>query len=100
MSGTAAKVVPLYVVQEDITEIRREMYAANIKVCVLTSTMIGEDEPNPNARELKAYNAFLFSLASAGGREKVCGDLMPRCNGQLKDAPRTRRTTSPAMAFT
>jgi len=42
--------------------------AAYIKVVILTSTMINEDQSNENNQKLVAYNDFLRTLA----REKNC----------------------------
>jgi len=63
-----AKGVPLDKYKENITKIIEQCQAANIKVMILTSTMIGEDQPNPNNQKLVAYNEFLRTLA----KEKNC----------------------------
>jgi lysophospholipase L1-like esterase len=58
-----AKGVPLDQYKKNITEIVNKCQAANIKVMILTSTMIGEDQGNENNKKLLAYNAFLHELA-------------------------------------
>ncbi len=55
--------VPLDEYQKNITSIVDQATAAGIKVVLLTSTMIGEDQANPNNQKLIAYNEFLHSLA-------------------------------------
>lgn len=52
----------------NITKIVDECQAAGVQVMILTSTMIGEDEPNVNNQTLAAYNDFLRELA----KEKKC----------------------------
>lgn len=53
--------------------------AAGIKVMLLTSTMIGEDQTNPNNQKLAAYNDFLRELA----KEKKC--LLADLNADMQD---------------
>jgi len=60
--------IPLDKYKENITQIVDKCQAAGIKVVILTSTMIGEDQPNPNNQKLIAYNDFLRALA----KEKKC----------------------------
>lgn len=60
--------VPLDAYKVNITKIVDQCQAAGVKVMILTSTMIGEDEPNPNNQKLIAYNEFLRTLA----KEKKC----------------------------
>ena len=60
--------IPLDKYKENITQIVDKCQAAGIKVVILTSTMIGEDQPNPNNQKLAAYNDFLKTLA----KEKKC----------------------------
>ena len=60
--------VPLDQYKQNITKIVEQCQAAGIKVMILTSTMIGEDQPNPNNQKLMAYNEFLRTLA----KEKGC----------------------------
>ena len=50
--------------QQNITSIVDQATAAGIKVVILTSTMILEDQSNPNNQKLVAYNDFLRSLAA------------------------------------
>ena len=47
----------------NITKIVEMCEAAKVKVVILTSTMIGEDEPNKNNQKLATYNEFLRTLA-------------------------------------
>ncbi len=54
--------------KQNITKIVDQCQAAGVKVMILTSTMIGEDEPNPNNQKLITYNEFLRTLA----KEKNC----------------------------
>ncbi len=63
-----ARGVPLEDYKKNITQIIEQCQAANVKVVILTATMIGEDDQNLNNRKLAGYNDFLRSLA----REKKC----------------------------
>ena len=72
------KGVPLEDYKKNITQIVGKSQAAGIKVMILTSTMIGEDQPNPNNRKLVAYNEFLRTLA----REKHC--LLADLNAEMQ----------------
>ncbi len=63
-----AKGVPLEDYKKNITAIVDQTLAANVKVVILTATMIGEDQPNANNQKLIAYNEFLRELA----KEKKC----------------------------
>jgi lysophospholipase L1-like esterase len=49
--------------KKNITEIVDQCQAAKIKVMILTSTMIKEDEKNELNQTLKTYNDFLIELA-------------------------------------
>ena len=60
--------VPLDQYKINITKIVDQCQTAGVKVMILTSTMIGEDQPNPNNQKLVAYNHFLKELA----KEKKC----------------------------
>jgi lysophospholipase L1-like esterase len=60
--------VPLDQYKLNITKIVEQCQAGGVKVMLLTSTMIGEDQPNPNNQKLLAYNEFLRELAN----EKKC----------------------------
>ena len=55
--------VPLDQYKTNITQIVEKAQAAGIKPVLLTSTMIGEDQPNANNQKLTAYNEFLKALA-------------------------------------
>ena len=76
--------VPLDQYKINITKIVDQCQAAGIKVMILTSTMIGEDEPNPNNQKLALYNDFLRDLA----KEKKCllADLNARMQAALAKA--------------
>ena len=63
-----ARGVPLDQYKINITKIVDQCQTAGVKVMILTSTMIGEDQPNPNNQKLVAYNDFLKELA----KEKKC----------------------------
>lgn len=54
--------------KRNITSIVVQCQAAGIKVMILTSTMIGEDQGNENNQKLVPYNEFLRSLA----KERQC----------------------------
>ena len=75
-----AKGVPLDQYQQNIVKIVDQCQAAGIKVMILTSTMIGEDQPNPNNQKLIAYNNFLRELA----KEKKC--LLADLNADMQAA--------------
>lgn len=60
--------VPLDQYKINITKIVDQCQTAGVKVMILTSTMIGEDQPNPNNQKLAVYNDFLKELA----KEKKC----------------------------
>lgn len=64
----SANGVPLDQYKINITKIVDQCQTAGVKVIILTSTMIGEDQPNPNNQKLVAYNDFLKELA----KEKKC----------------------------
>jgi lysophospholipase L1-like esterase len=75
-----ARGVPLDAYQRNIVQIVERCQAAGIKVMILTSTMIGEDQPNPNNQKLVAYNDFLRELA----KEKKC--LLADLNADMQAA--------------
>jgi len=72
--------VPLDQYKQNITKIVEQCQAAGVKVMILTSTMIGEDQPNPNNQKLVAYNDFLRSLA----KDKKC--LLADLNADMQAA--------------
>ena len=72
--------VPLEDYKKNITSIVDKAQAAGVKVVILTSTMIGEDQPNPNNQKLIAYNDFLRSLA----KDKQC--LLADLNAEMQSA--------------
>jgi lysophospholipase L1-like esterase len=74
------KGVPLEDYKKNITSIVDKAQAAGIKVVILTSTMIGEDQPNPNNQKLVGYNECLRTLAA----EKKC--LLADLNAEMQSA--------------
>ncbi len=84
-----AKGIPLDQYKVNITKIVDQCQAAGIKVMILTSTMIGEDAPNPNNQKLAPYNAFLIELA----KEKKCAlaDLNAAMQAELTAAGADRK---------
>ncbi len=76
--------VPLEAYKQNITKIVEQCQSAGVKVVILTSTMIGEDQPNGNNQKLMAYNDFLRKLA----REKKCplADLNADMQALIKKA--------------
>ncbi len=71
--------------KQNITAIVDKAQAANIKVMLLTSTMIREDQGNANNQKLIAYNDFLRSLAAE--RKLPLADLNAEMQNGLKAAP-------------
>jgi lysophospholipase L1-like esterase len=74
------KGVPLEDYKKNITSIVDQAQAAGVQVILLTSTMIGEDQANPNNQKLIPYNDFLRSLA----KEKKC--LLADLNADMQAA--------------
>jgi len=72
--------VPLDQYKVNITKIVDQCQEAGVKVMILTSTMIGEDEPNANNQKLAEYNKFLRALA----KEKDC--LLADLNADMQAA--------------
>ena len=72
--------VPLDQYKVNITKIVDQCQAAGVKVMILTSTMIGEDQPNANNQKLVAYNEFLRTLA----KQKKC--LLADLNADMQAA--------------
>ncbi len=71
--------VPLEQYKVNITKIVEQCRAAGVKVMILTSTMIGEDQANANNQKLVAYNDFLRTLA----KEKNC--LLADLNADMQE---------------
>jgi lysophospholipase L1-like esterase len=71
--------------KKNITSIIEKAQAANIKVMILTSTMIGEDPARELNQNLIAYNGFLREIA----KEKKCllADLDKDMQEALKKIP-------------
>lgn len=84
-----AKGVPLEQYKVNITKIVDAAQAAKIKVILLTSTMIGEDEPNANNQKLASYNEFIRTLA----KEKNC--LLADLNAEMQGAIKEVKTATP-----
>jgi lysophospholipase L1-like esterase len=59
--------IPLDKYKENINALIDKVQAAGVKPVILTSTMIGEDQPNANNQKLIAYNEFLMTLAKDRG---------------------------------
>ena len=72
--------VPLDQYKVNITKIVDQCQAAGVKVMILTSTMIGEDQSKKNNQILKTYNDFLKELA----KEKKC--LLADLNADMQAA--------------
>ena len=66
--------------KKNITRIVDKAQTAGIKVVLLTSTMIGEDQAAPENQKLVSYNEFLRSLAA----EKKC--LLADLNSDMQAA--------------
>ena len=84
-----ARGVALEPYKKNITEIVTRAQAAGSKVMLLTSTMIGEDQPNARNQKLLPYNAFIRQLA----KDKNCllADLNTDMQEALKKFPKTRK---------
>ncbi len=84
-----ARGVALEPYKKNITEIVTRAQAAGIKVVLLTSTMIGEDQPNSRNQKLLPYNAFIRQLA----KDKNCllADLNTDMQEALKKFPKTAK---------
>jgi lysophospholipase L1-like esterase len=82
--------------KKNITEIVNKTQASGVKVVLLTSTMIREDQGNDLNQKLLPYNAFIRALA----KEKKCllADLNADMQAALKtfpaDAPKGKQLTS------
>ena len=80
--------VPLDDYKKNITAIIDKAQAAGVKVMILTSTMIKEDQANPENQKLVAYNDCLRALA----QEKKCllADLNAEMQATLAEIAKTR----------
>ena len=82
--------------KKNITEIVKHAQAAGVKVVLLTSTMIREDQSNDLNQKLLPYNEFIKELA----KEKKCllADLNADMQAALKtfppDSPKGKQLTS------
>lgn len=77
--------VPLDDYKKNIREIISKAEEADIKVVVLTSTMIGEDPEKDTNKKLEPYNAFLRALAMEKGLPLA--DLNKDMQAALKEIP-------------
>lgn len=77
--------VPLDQYKANIRQTVDKAQAAGIKVVLLTSTMIGEDQPNANNQKLLAYNGFLEELAKE--KKLPLADLNGDMQAAIKIAP-------------
>jgi len=79
--------VPLEAYKTNIAEIVRKAQDAGIKVMILTSTMIREDQQNSANQQLIAYNDYLKVLA----KEKGC--LLADLNQDMQEAVENAKKT-------
>lgn len=77
--------VPLEDYRSNITSIIEQTQAANIKVLVLTSTMIGEDPEKDTNQKLIPYNEFLREIAAE--KNLPIADLNKQMQAALKKIP-------------
>jgi lysophospholipase L1-like esterase len=75
--------VPLDQYKKNITEMVDKADAAGVKVVILTSTMIGEDQPNNHNQRLIPYNDFLRQLAAE--RKYPLADLNADMQADVQD---------------
>jgi len=91
-----ARGVALEPYKKNITEIVTRAQVAGVKVVLLTSTMIREDQSNALNQKLIPYNAFLRQLA----KDKKClladlnGDMQAALKKFPKEAPKGKQLTS------
>ena len=82
--------------KKNITAIVDQAQAAGVKVMILTSTMIKEDQKTSLNQQLLPYNAFLKELAKSKGC--LFADLNTEMQEELKtfpkDAPKGKQLTS------
>lgn len=85
LGARSFKGVSLEDYKKNITTIIEKAQAADIKVVILTSTMIGEDPEKETNKKLIPYNDFLREIA----KEKKCliADLSKDMHEQLKKIP-------------
>ena len=90
-----ARGVDLPSYKKNITAIVDQAQAAGVKVMLLTSTMIRENQANPQNQKLVGYNNFLKTLA----KEKNClladlnGDMQAALKKFPSDAPKGKQLT-------
>ena len=77
--------------KKNITAILKKAQAANIKVMILTSTMIGEDPSRELNQNLKPYNEFLREIAKT--RKCLLADLDKDMREALKKIPDVKGRT-------
>jgi lysophospholipase L1-like esterase len=81
-----ARGVKLEDYKKNITAIVDQAQAAGVKVMILTSTMIKEDQKTPLNQQLLPYNAFLKELAKSKGC--LFADLNTEMQEELKTFPK------------
>ena len=81
-----ARGVKLEDYKKNITAIVDQAQAAGVKVMILTSTMIKEDQKTPLNQQLLPYNAFLKDLAKSKGC--LFADLNTQMQEELKTFPK------------
>ena len=93
-----AKGVALEDYKKNITEIVDKAQAAGIKVVILTSTMIREDQANAENQKLVSYNDFLRTLA----KDKKCllADLNAEMQAALAVAAKTQTKSAKGTYLT
>ncbi len=77
--------VPLEEYKQNIRKIIEQAEAANIKVMILTSTMIGEDPEKETNQKLIPYNDFLREIAAE--KNLLLADLSNDMQEELKKIP-------------
>jgi hypothetical protein len=78
--------------KKNITAIVDQAQAAGVKILILTSTMIHEDQANADNQNLLAYNEFLRTLATA--RNYPLADL----NSEMQSAVAAAKTQPKSAA--
>ena len=77
--------IPLDEYKTNIREIIEKAHAADIKIMILTSTMIGEDPEKETNKQLIPYNEFLREIATE--KKLPLADLSRDMHAALKEIP-------------
>lgn len=85
LGGRKFEGIPLDQYKKNITEIIEKAEAADIKVMILTSTMIGEDPEKETNQKLIPYNEFLREIAKQ--KNLPIADLSADMHEALKKIP-------------